>query len=127
MNTLSRHDVTDTDGVPPDVRLCRQILRDSLAQGVSTVELVGAGSLPVVNRYVGGEWHPYMQVPPQPFAALVRQLKIMAELGPDRPQGEGTIRVRAGGRDADVSLSAKRSSDGLDMLVLGLPAPAAAA
>jgi hypothetical protein len=121
MNAQNRHDVADTDRVPPHVRLCRQILRESLAHGVTSLEFVGAGSLPAVNRQREGVWQPYMQVPPSNFAALVRQLKVMADLGPDQAQGGGTIHVRSGERDADVALTTHRTGDGVEMLTLRFP------
>jgi len=129
MNAQNRHDLADTDGVPPQVRLCRQILRESLAHGVTAVEFVGAGSIPVVNRHLEGVWQPYMQVSRSNFAALVRQLKLMADLGPDQAQGSGTIHIRSADQDADVTLTVQRTGDGAEMLILKLPgappAPAA--
>jgi hypothetical protein len=121
MNGQNRHDIADTDRVPPHVRLCRQILRESLAQGVTTVELVGAGSLPAVNWQLEGIWQPYMQVPASNFAAVVRQLKLMADLGADQAQGSATIHVRSAERDAEVALTTQRTGDGVEMLTLKFP------
>jgi hypothetical protein len=126
VSSRNRHDIADAERVPPDVRLCHQLLRESLAHGVTAVELVGAGSLPVVNRHLDGMWQPYMQIPPQSFAALVRQLKLMADLGADQARGSGTIRVRSAGRDAEITLTTERTGDGVDMLTLRLPATPAA-
>ncbi len=127
MSSHSRCDLTDSVQIPPDARLCRQLLRDSLAQGVSTVQLVNAGSLPVVNRYLNGQWQPYMQFPPQPFVALIRQLKSMAAFGPDQARGSGTIHVQAAGRDAEITLTNERIGEAVEILTLRLPAPPAGA
>ncbi len=98
----TRYDITDNDRLPPHVRLCYKILRESLAQGVTAVELVGAGSLPVVNRHVDGTWQPHMQLPIPAFAALARQLRLMAGpyagADPSRRHDPGIVR-RARCRD----------------------------
>jgi hypothetical protein len=122
MGERSRYDISDTDRVPPHVRLCHKILRESLAEGVTTVEFVGAGSLPVVNRELASTWEPYMQIPAPGFAALVGQLRLMAVVAAEPTPGAGTIRVRSAGRDADIALTAQRTSDGVELLTLRLPA-----
>ena len=127
MNSQNRDDIADTDRVPAPVRLCHQILRESLAQGVTEIEFVGAGSLPVVNRHLEGTWQPYLQIPRPGFAALVVQLKLMADLGAEQAQGSGTIHVRSAGRDAEIGLTTRRAEDGVDLLTLRMPgAPPAA-
>ena len=125
MSFQERHDLTDTDRVSPDVRVCRQLLRELLARGVTTVELVGAGSLPSVNRLLDGIWQPYMQIPAQTFAPVVRQLKRMADLEAD--QAHGTIRARFAGRDTEIALTTERIGDRVDILTMRLQAAPAAA
>jgi hypothetical protein len=102
--------------------LCDKLLRDSLTRGVTALEFVGAGSVPVVNQQLEGLWQPYAQFPAPSFAGVLRQLKLMAQLDPEQAQASGTIHIQHEGRDLAISLAARRTREGFEFLTLRFPA-----
>lgn len=122
-----RHDIADSDRITPIERLCRQMLREGLEEGIASVELVGAGSLPAVNRCRDGQWMPYLQLPRPAFSALIDHLEQMAGSLPGGLVAAGTIQVEFAGQDAEIRVEGRRGSDGMMVLTLAFPAAAAIA
>lgn len=126
MPTGTRHTIDDTVKGRPHVRLCHLILRESLAAGFSLLELTTPpGGTPAARVQLGGSWRPLMTFPPQVYGLLVEHFKQMAGVTREQPEAHGTILVRLAGRDASVTLSARRTAEGPDELLLHFPATAA--
>ncbi|HWP38924.1 MAG TPA: hypothetical protein VNL18_15365 [Gemmatimonadales bacterium] len=98
------------------------LIHDALTRGVTAVEFVGAGSLPAVNQHFEGDWQPYMQYPAPLFAAVARHLRQLAGWDAEQAEVAGTIHVSHEGRDVEVALTARRSTDGTEILTLRFPA-----
>lgn len=101
--------------------LCDKSLRDALERGVTALECVGAGSVPVVNQQFEGQWQPYAQLPAPAFVGVLRHLKLMAQLDPQQAQAIGTIQLQHQGQDASITVTAQRTSEGFEFLTLQFP------
>jgi hypothetical protein len=122
MNASIRYEIDDTERNRPHVRLCHRILSEALAAGFTVVELATPpGAIPTARAQIDGSWKPLMAFPPAVFSMLVEYLRHMASVAPDQRHADGTILVRAAGRDASVTLSVRRNDQGADDLVLSFP------
>ena len=127
MNAPLRHDIDDTDQIRPHVRLCHLVLREALAAGFTAVELAAPpGAPPTARAQSGGAWKWFMAFPAGVYGSLVAHLKDMAGIPPEQREGQGTILVRLAGQDAAITLRARCNEQGVDELVLTLPAKAVA-
>jgi hypothetical protein len=122
MNT-TRHEIDDTERARPHVRLCHRVLSEALASGFSAVELTTPpGGTPTAHAESGGSWAEFMAFPPAVSELLIEYFKHMAGVPPEQHDADGTILVRAAGRDATIELRTRRNLQGIDELVLRFPA-----
>jgi hypothetical protein len=123
MNAGRRFKIDDTEQVRPHIRLCHQILSEALAAGFTSVELTAVpGTVPAARARHEGTWKSFMAFPPPVYGQLVEYFKQMARVASDAPAAEGTILVRAAGRDAAVVLRSRRNDQGVEELILDFPA-----
>ena len=124
MNARTRYEIDDTERIRPHVRLCHRILSEALASGFSAVKLAALPEgMPTARAESEGSWKPFMAFPPAVYGLLVEHFKHMGGVAPEQGDGDGTILVRAAGRDASINLTARRHRQGADELVLHFPVP----